>query len=79
MVLETFDPGPKPAINERLEFKGRLSPEGLEYGDCWVETDGPRCFQLTRTAQPSLFAAWTRHWDDLADFEIVPLADDPRR
>jgi uncharacterized protein DUF3303 len=25
------------------------------------------------SADPALFAAWTRRWDDLVSFEIVPV------
>jgi hypothetical protein len=50
-----------------------MLPEGLEYVDSWVETGLRRCFQLMETDDPALFERWTAQWDDLGEFEIVPV------
>ncbi len=72
MVIETFTQGARP-VYERARDSGRMLPEGLEYVDSWVETDLRRCFQLMETDDPSLFERWTAQWDDLGEFEIVPV------
>jgi Protein of unknown function (DUF3303) len=72
MVIETFTQGARP-VYERARDRGRVLPEGLRYVDSWVETGLARCFQLMETDDPSLFERWTSQWDDLAEFEIVPV------
>jgi hypothetical protein len=73
MVIERYLAGPEP-VYERAASRGRMLPDGLAYVDSWV-VDGSldRCFQLMETDDPALFDAWTRHWDDLVSFEVVPV------
>ena len=73
MVIEKFKhPDPR-LVGERFQTKGRMQPEGLVYHASWLEPSGTRCFQLMETADPELFGQWTSHWDDLMEFEIVPV------
>lgn len=72
MVIETFTQGARP-VYERARDRGRMLPEGLRYVDSWVETGLARCFQLMETDDPTLFERWTSQWDDLGEFEIVPV------
>jgi predicted enzyme related to lactoylglutathione lyase len=72
MVIETFT-ADAAAIYERARERGRMLPDGLEYVESWVDERMGRCFQLMETDDPSLFAQWTQHWDDLVRFEIVPV------
>lgn len=72
MVIETFTQGARP-VYERARDRGRMLPEGLRYVESWVEPDLGRCFQLMETDDPALFEQWTSHWDDLGEFEIVPV------
>ena len=78
MVIETFLPGCKDKVYERFHQKGRMMPEGLTYVNSWLEKDGDRCFQLMETDDPSLFQAWLEHWKDLAEMEIIELAEKPK-
>ena len=72
MVVERFKDGPCP-VYERAAEQGRLLPPGLTYVDSWVDERLDRCFQLMVTEDPALFDEWTSEWNDLADFEIVPV------
>jgi Protein of unknown function (DUF3303) len=72
MVIETFRRGARP-VYERARDRGRMLPDGLTYLDSWVEPGLGRCFQLMETDDPALFERWTALWDDLAEFEIVPV------
>jgi hypothetical protein len=72
MVVEKFTQGPAPVYRRAAE-QGRLLPEGLEYVDSWVDEQLDRCFQLMRADSPALFEEWTARWNDLAEFEIVPV------
>lgn len=73
MVIEHFQPGCAPDIYRRFRERGRMAPEGLRYVASWVDLEFRRCFQIMETEDEALFARWTQHWSDLADFEIVPV------
>ena len=73
MVIETFKHAGPRLVGERFQREGRMQPEGLIYHASWLEPSGTRCFQLMEASDPELFHAWTSHWDDLMDFEIIPV------
>lgn len=73
MVIERFKNRDAVSVYRRLRDKGRMMPEGLTYIDSWVEPDFSRCFQLMECTDPALFQQWIRQWQDLADFEVVPV------
>ena len=73
MVIERYKNRDADAVYRRFRERGRMMPAGLEYLDSWVEPGYERCFQLMSTDSAELFQEWIRHWDDLVDFEIVPV------
>ena len=73
MVIEKFKTGCKDKIYERLKTNGRMLPDGLIYLDSWLEFQGKRCFQLMETNNEYLFDERVKKWNDLVDFEIIPL------
>lgn len=75
MVIERFKNRDALAVYKRFRERGRMMPEGLEYVGSWVETNYDRCFQLMRCDDPRLFDEWTVNWQDLVDFEIVPISE----
>ena len=75
MVIERFRNRDAAAVYRRLRESGRMMPEGLEYVGSWVETDYDRCFQLMRCDDPRLFDQWTSRWQDLMEFEVVPVVE----
>ena len=72
MVVERFRHGATP-VYERAAREGRMLPPGLEYLDSWIDESLERCFQLMETDDPSLFREWIAQWEDLAEFEVVPV------
>ena len=50
-----------------------MAPDGLRYVSSWVDLEFERCFQVMETDDPDLFSEWTANWEDLVDFEIVPV------
>lgn len=73
MVIENFkngDPGP---VGERFRQKDRMTPSGVEYQASWLEPSGKRCFPLMESPSPELLNTWIARWNDLVDFEIVPV------
>jgi hypothetical protein len=73
MVIERFRDHDGAAVYRRFREKGRMLPEGLRYVDSWVEVNGNRCFQLMECDDVRLFQQWVARWNDLVDFEIVPV------
>ena len=73
LVIERFKQGAAPEVYRRARNKGRMLPEGLEYVSSWVDLEFKTCYQLMRTEDDSLFAVWTSAWQDLVEFEIVPV------
>ena len=73
MVIEHFHPGKAPEVYRRFRERGRLAPDGLRYVSSWVDLHFERCFQLMEADDEALFRKWTAHWEDLIDFEIVPV------
>ncbi|HZS69877.1 MAG TPA: DUF3303 family protein [Burkholderiales bacterium] len=73
MVIEHFRPGRAAEIYRRFREHGRMAPDGLRYVASWVDLKYERCFQVMETDDPALFNEWSANWDDLVDFEIVPV------
>jgi len=73
MVIEHFRPGKAPEVYRRFHRRGRMAPDGVRYLTSWVDLDFQRCFQIMEAEDEARLGAWTRHWDDLVDFEIVPV------
>ena len=73
MVIERFKNRNARAVYSRSREKGRMLPDGLKYVDSWVEANFDRCFQLMECDDLRLFQHWTVRWQDLVDFEIIPV------
>jgi hypothetical protein len=73
MVIERFKNGNAKPVGERFRRDGRMMPEDVIYHASWVDPVGARCFQLMEALSPESLAAWTSRWDDLVDFEVIPV------
>lgn len=73
MVIERFKNRDAKAVYQRFQERGRMLPAGLTYKDSWTEPTFDRCFQVMECENPQLFEEWIAQWDDLVDFEIVPV------
>jgi len=72
MIIETFRGDPLP-VYRRFRHKGRMAPEGLNYVASWVTEDLRRCFQIMECDDPALIDRWISRWDDLIEFEVIPV------
>ena len=73
MVIEHFkNNDPKP-IRERFLRDGRMIPESVIYHASWLDPAAARCFQIMEAENIEMLSGWTSHWDDLVDFEIIPV------
>jgi hypothetical protein len=73
MVIERFKNGDAVAIGKRFRECGRMLPKGVIYHASWVDAASARCFQLMEAEHPELLEEWVGKWQDLVDFEIVPV------
>jgi len=73
MVIERFKSRNARDVYGRSRDKGRMLPDGLKYIDSWVEANFDRCFQLMECNDSRLFQQWVLQWQDLVDFEFVPV------
>ena len=72
MVIERFRAGARP-VYERFSTEGRLMPDGLEFVASWVTADLGRVFQVMECDDVTLLQRWVAAWEDIADFEILPV------
>jgi hypothetical protein len=73
MVIENFRGGDPVPVYRRFRDKGRLAPDGLKYVGSWVTEDLRRCFQIMECDDPSLLTHWMACWDDLTEFDVIPV------
>jgi hypothetical protein len=73
MVVERFKDGKRCAIGERFQRQGRMLPPDVIYHASWVDVTGTCCFQVMEALRRELIDDWVRCWDDLVDFEVVPV------
>jgi hypothetical protein len=73
LVIEHFRDGKAVPVYRRFRERGRLAPEGLTYVNSWVTRDLRRCFQVMECTESGLLDQWMENWNDLIDFEVVPI------
>jgi Protein of unknown function (DUF3303) len=73
MIIERFrnqDPVP---VYRRFRERGRLAPDGLRYVSSWVNEQLSCCFQLMETEDAALLDEWIANWNDVVEFEVIPV------
>ena len=50
-----------------------MMPDDIEYRASWLDEAGTRCFQIVEAPQQESAATWINRWDDLVEFEVVPV------
>jgi len=73
MVIERFKNQDAAPVYRRFRDEGRMMPEGIAYLSSWVDIKLECCFQIMETADPKLMAEWVGNWNDIVDFEVVPV------
>jgi hypothetical protein len=73
MVIEHYRPGRAADVYRRFRDRGRLAPEGVRYVASWVDLGFQRCFQVMEAESEELLRRWAAAWDDLVEFEVVPV------
>jgi hypothetical protein len=75
MVIERFKNCDAKAVYERFLKEGRKMPDALVYKESWVEANFKRCFQLMECEDVDSLQKWVLHWQDLVEFEFVPVIE----
>lgn len=75
MIIERFHKDKILTLYKRFDEKGRLLPDGVHYINSWIDEKVETCYQLMESDSLDKLQEWINHWDDLADFEIVPVID----
>lgn len=73
MIIEKFHPEKIKTLYQRFAEKGRMMPEGVNYVNSWINDDVTVCYQVMESESLDKLKEWISNWDDLADFEIVPV------
>ena len=73
MIIENFKNGDAAPVYERFRERGRMMPEGLRYVNSWTTATLDRCFQVMECEDRALLQLWLDQWQDLVDFEVVPV------
>ena len=73
MIVEHFRGGDARPVYRRFRDQGRQAPEGLRYISSLVTDDFRRCFQIMECENPQLLTAWMARWEDLIEFEVIPV------
>lgn len=73
MIVESFKNRDAVPVYQRFREQGRLAPAGLTYVSSWVTRDFAQCYQVMECDDPQLLRQWVDRWDDLVDFEIIPV------
>lgn len=73
MIVEHFKNQDAAPVYQRFHEHGRLAPDGLTYISSWVDEQFHRCFQVMETEDRNLLDQWIANWNDLVDFEIIPV------
>jgi len=75
MIIEHFHPQRVKALYERLDREGRVLPPGINYLNSWIDESVSTCYQVMEAPSLEQLSAWTKRWEDYADFEIIPVID----
>lgn len=73
MVIERYAEGVAPEVYRRFRERGRLAPDDVKYVASWVDLEFRTCWQVMEAENELRLRMWTAQWDDLVDFEIVPV------
>ena len=76
IVSWTFSPENANSTIERFKETGAPPPDGVPMVARWHDVAGRRGFALAETDDAAAISKWTRQWNDLLAFEVVPVVND---
>jgi len=73
IIIEKFHPGKEKQLYERFAQQGRMMPDGVAYINSWINEALTTCYQVMESNSMEKLQEWISYWNDLADFEIIPI------
>jgi len=73
MIVEKFYPAKVKLLYERVNEKGRLLPEGVNYINSWIDENVTICYQLMESDSAEKIYEWLENWNEFAEFEVIPV------
>ncbi|HEY5826486.1 MAG TPA: DUF3303 family protein [Cyclobacteriaceae bacterium] len=73
LIIEKFRAGKMKILYQRYDEKGRMMPEGVNFVSSWINEDVTICYQVMESESLEKLKEWINNWNDLADFEIIPV------
>ena len=73
MIIEKFHPDKIRELYKRFDEKGRMLPDGVVYINSWIDENVATCYQVMESDSSEKINTWVARWNDLADFEIIPV------
>ncbi len=77
MIIERFKDGDPVPVYRRFRDQGRLMPEGVKYVSSWITPDMSMCYQVMECDDRRLIDEWIANWNDIVDFEVIPVITSP--
>jgi len=78
MVIERFKDGDAAPVYRRFRDQGRMMPETLKYVSSWITEDMATCYQVMECEDRVDLDVWMANWNDLVDFEVLPVMTSPQ-
>ena len=73
LIIEHFKKDKTLELYQRFHEKGRMLPDGVKYINSWIDEKVETCYQIMESESLEKLKTWIAKWDDLADFEIIPV------
>ncbi len=73
LIIEHFKKDKVLELYQRFDKKGRMLPKGVTYINSWIDESVETCYQIMESESLEKLQEWIANWNDLADFEIIPV------
>ena len=73
MVIEHYHAGKLKDLYQRFDEKGRMLPDGVKYINSCINEVITVCYQLMESDSLDKLNEWISNWNDIVDFELVPV------
>ena len=73
LIIEHFKKDKVLELYQWFDKKGRMLPKGVTYINSWIDESVETCYQVMESESLEKLQEWIANWNDLADFEIIPV------
>ncbi len=73
MIIEKYHEGKVKTLYQRFAENGRMTPEGVQFINSWINEDVTVCYQVMESDSIEGLQQWISNWNDIVDFEIIPV------